>query len=183
MCCAESQGTITIDGTGTGTMAIRTIARKKLFEIIQDEAIVHNVEKSIFNKTVKTSSVPDWKNPHFKSLYRNLVSNMVGLMRNQSNLIVHKLKTREISSSKIAFLKPDELWPDGPYAMCKRRLDTIDKSRMLASDPEQIADGTFKCGRCKSMKTTYYQLQTRSADEPMTTYVTCLKCNNRWKFS
>lgn len=40
----------------------------------------------------------------------------------------------------------------------------------------------FKCGRCGQRKCTYYQMQTRSADEPMTTYVTCVSCNNRWKF-
>ncbi|QCE15384.1 transcription elongation factor S-II [Vigna unguiculata] len=40
----------------------------------------------------------------------------------------------------------------------------------------------FKCGRCGQRKCTYYQMQTRSADEPMTTYVTCVVCNNRWKF-
>eukprot|EP00439_Symbiodinium_sp_Y106_P042252 s4841_g5.t1 len=31
-------------------------------------------------------------------------------------------------------------------------------------------------------KTTYFQMQTRSSDEPMTTFVTCLTCGNRWKF-
>lgn len=40
----------------------------------------------------------------------------------------------------------------------------------------------FECGRCKSTKTTYTQKQTRSADEPMTTFVTCGNCKNRWKF-
>ena len=39
----------------------------------------------------------------------------------------------------------------------------------------------FTCGKCKSTKCTYYQLQTRSADEPMTTFVTCLDCGNRFK--
>lgn len=39
----------------------------------------------------------------------------------------------------------------------------------------------FRCGRCKQRKTTYYQMQTRSADEPMTTFVTCVNCDNRWK--
>jgi DNA-directed RNA polymerase subunit M/transcription elongation factor TFIIS len=38
----------------------------------------------------------------------------------------------------------------------------------------------FVCGKCKSRKCSYYQLQTRSADEPMTTFVTCTNCNNRW---
>jgi len=39
----------------------------------------------------------------------------------------------------------------------------------------------FQCGRCKERKCTYYQKQTRSADEPMTTFVTCTVCGNRWK--
>lgn len=40
----------------------------------------------------------------------------------------------------------------------------------------------FRCGRCGQRKTTYYQKQTRSADEPMTTFVTCVTCGNRWRF-
>ena len=39
----------------------------------------------------------------------------------------------------------------------------------------------FTCGRCRSKNCSYYQLQTRSADEPMTTFVTCVDCGNRWK--
>mmetsp|Transcript_169 Transcript_169/g.533 ORF Transcript_169/g.533 Transcript_169/m.533 type:complete len:204 (-) Transcript_169:1546-2157(-) len=39
----------------------------------------------------------------------------------------------------------------------------------------------FKCGKCKQRKCTYYQMQTRSADEPLTSFVTCMVCNNRWK--
>ncbi|PON48601.1 Transcription elongation factor [Trema orientale] len=48
--------------------------------------------------------------------------------------------------------------------------------------PKEATTDQFKCGRCGKRKTTYYQMQTRSADEPMTTYVTCVNCNNRWKF-
>ena len=39
----------------------------------------------------------------------------------------------------------------------------------------------FRCKKCKNNKCTYYQLQTRSADEPMTTFVTCINCGNRWR--
>ena len=41
----------------------------------------------------------------------------------------------------------------------------------------------FKCGKCKGNDCSYFQLQTRSADEPMTTYVWCSGCGNRWKVS
>jgi transcription elongation factor S-II len=40
----------------------------------------------------------------------------------------------------------------------------------------------FTCSKCKQNKTTYFQMQTRSADEPMTTFVECINCGNRWKF-
>lgn len=40
----------------------------------------------------------------------------------------------------------------------------------------------LKCGKCKKRNCTYNQIQTRSADEPMTTFVLCNNCGNRWKF-
>ena len=45
----------------------------------------------------------------------------------------------------------------------------------------EASTDNFTCSKCKSNKCTYYQLQTRSADEPMTTFVTCITCGNRWK--
>ncbi len=44
-----------------------------------------------------------------------------------------------------------------------------------------LTEGLFKCGKCKQSKTRYYQMQTRSADEPMTTFITCAVCGNKWK--
>ncbi|XP_078006046.1 transcription elongation factor A protein 2 isoform X2 [Phascolarctos cinereus] len=40
----------------------------------------------------------------------------------------------------------------------------------------------FTCGKCKKKNCTYTQVQTRSSDEPMTTFVVCNECGNRWKF-
>ena len=39
------------------------------------------------------------------------------------------------------------------------------------------------CGRCKKSDVLYNQLQTRSADEPMTTFCVCEHCGHRWKVS
>jgi DNA-directed RNA polymerase subunit M/transcription elongation factor TFIIS len=41
--------------------------------------------------------------------------------------------------------------------------------------------GEFRCRKCKGNKTTHYALQTRSSDEPMTVFVCCLGCGNRWR--
>ena len=41
--------------------------------------------------------------------------------------------------------------------------------------------GFFTCRKCKSKRTTYYQMQTRGADEPMTNFVSCMDCSYNFK--
>lgn len=55
------------------------------------------------------------------------------------------------------------------------------RNAQYAKDTQAETD-QFKCSKCKQRRCKCYQLQTRSADEPMTTFVTCVNCNNRWKF-
>ncbi len=45
---------------------------------------------------------------------------------------------------------------------------------------KSISD-TFECSNCKQRKVSYTQAQTRSADEPMTTFCECMNCGKRWK--
>lgn len=40
--------------------------------------------------------------------------------------------------------------------------------------PDELPHGMFRCPRCRKDHTTYYEMQTRSADEPTTKFVTCL---------
>ncbi|KAI5148300.1 transcription elongation factor S-II [Enteropsectra breve] len=58
------------------------------------------------------------------------------------------------------------------------------KDSILSSRVAETAEETdmFQCGRCKQKKCRYSQLQTRSCDEPMTTFVYCVNCGHRWKF-
>ena len=55
------------------------------------------------------------------------------------------------------------------------------KNDLQKEDETIESSGLFKCPKCKFRKTTYYSMQTRSADEPMTNFITCLNCNHRWK--
>lgn len=58
----------------------------------------------------------------------------------------------------------------------------ITRSEILSAngiDPNK--GGEFCCRKCKGTKTTHYALQTRSSDEPMTVFVGCLTCGNRWR--
>ncbi|XP_042950248.1 transcription elongation factor TFIIS-like [Carya illinoinensis] len=61
------------------------------------------------------------------------------------------------------------------------RLKTMKRCMHETDEKEKASTDMFKCGRSGERKCSYYQLQARSADEPMTTYVTCVNCNNHWK--
>lgn len=85
------------------------------------------------------------------------------------------IKEGSIEPYKIANFTREDF---NPEVWKKLREICIDKRTVKK---EKVEEGMFTCNKCKSKKTTYYQMQTRSADEPMTTYVTCTNCDLRWK--
>ncbi|KAK8008936.1 transcription factor S-II- central domain-containing protein [Apiospora marii] len=46
---------------------------------------------------------------------------------------------------------------------------------------EKSMSESLECGKCKKRMVAYSQAQTRSADEPMTTFCECMNCRHRWK--
>jgi transcription elongation factor S-II len=56
--------------------------------------------------------------------------------------------------------------------------------------PKNATTNEFMCGKCKQRKVSYYQMQTRSANEPMKSiyilkgadFRVLFVCGNRWKF-
>ena len=58
----------------------------------------------------------------------------------------------------------------------------ITRSEIMSSNGiDPTKGGEFVCKKCKGNRTTHYALQTRSSDEPMTVFVCCLNCGNRWR--
>lgn len=149
------------------------------------EAVSKNIEKSIFNWSVKRlryrSEIPAWENPTFKETYKGKALSVLFNLKEPRSLLVDRIKKGDVKTRSVASMEPDELWPSGPYAETKREIKIKAMKKDLAKGELENMKGMFTCGKCKSQKTTYYQLQTRSADEPMTTFVTCLNCNKRWK--
>jgi len=160
--------------------AFRKEIKKYIFSKVQDNKIANNVEKSIFNfsikKAIEMKVVRKWDNESFVIIYMNKFKMIFHNLKN--DIIVEKLKQNVIKPHEVSFLTHVELLPE------KWKQEIQDKKLRLENKffPKiEASTDNFTCGKCKTKACTYYQLQTRSADEPMTTFVTCTQCGNRWK--
>ena len=141
-----------------------------------------NMEKSIFNWSIKhiksVGGVPSWENTQFKEIYKNRFLNIQHDLKNAD--LAKRILSGEVNTKFIAGMHATALDPNGISAKVYQERNEYNNKKYSANNEEEII-GMFTCNKCKSKKTTYYQMQTRSADEPMTTFVTCLNCDKRWK--
>ena len=160
----------------------KLLSPSRLEEILHFPEIM---EKSIYNASIKEARVKcverSWECDRFVWIYKkNYIKVYSNIKTNQnSTFVLNKIKYGLWEPEKIISMKPHELYPD-----MWENIILNNKKKMDLLSIENKGQGTdmFKCGKCKERNCTYYQMQTRSADEPMTTFVTCLSCNNRWKF-
>jgi len=170
------------------THQMRTYACSKfstLLDIQATDKLCLNLEKCIFNWAVRFTKLkndqPSWENPAFKTRYKIKFLNIQFNLKDQTSNLKQRLKDGHVKVTDVVYMTPEELNPHGPLAMAKEKLRVASLHKFATNVDNEDYEGVFKCGKCKSKKTTYYQMQTRSADEPMTTFVTCTNCLNRWK--
>lgn len=144
-----------------------------------------NIEKGIFNWTIKEtkklSQIPAWEDKAFTERYKRKYLSIRFNLENKETHLAERIKKGEVKTTTLASQPPEILHPSGPVATTIQELKVKELKKELAKNKEENFTGIFQCLKCKKWKTTYYQLQTRSADEPMTTFVTCMNCNKRWK--
>ena len=144
-----------------------------------------NIEKSCYNYAIKNTKIPSWKNKNFVMNYssgaRKVLANIT--YTTNAKFVLDRILEKEWKLRNLVFMTHKELDPIG----------TIEKEKVAAEfllgrtigitqeATEERGDGMFQCGRCKSKKTEHTQKQTRSADEPMTIFIYCNGCGNRWK--
>lgn len=142
--------------------------------------VAKNIEVGIYNYALEEAErrnvVKRWDNPYFVMLYER---KLVSLLNNiNSPDVVAMLKSRKT--------KPHELAKKTHQELNTARWNELIEAKRLREEnlyaPKlEASTDNYTCAKCKSKKCTYFQLQTRSADEPMTTFVTCLECGKRWK--
>ena len=153
---------------------------EKLDVILKHTKTSVNMEKGIYNYAVKEAStkkvVKKWDNPHFVQIYVDRVRSIYFNLNNES--LLQQLADGTIKPHVVAFMTHQELRPEKWEKLIQEK---IQRDKYKYETNIEAATDTFKCRKCQSNKCTYYQMQTRSADEPMTTFVTCIDCGNRWK--
>lgn len=156
--------------------------------IVQELNIPENLERGIFNysiyKIYKKKQPVSWENFMFYHTYLTRMIHVftildpVSYVNQGSRQNMDLIETEAVLPHEIVFKKNKELYPERWTDLIQKRDSKI--SSLFYENRMNFTD-QFKCMKCKERKCTYYQLQTRSADEPMTTFVTCMNCDNKWK--
>ena len=129
-----------------------------------------NIERGIFNTVMAsrlTGASIDWDDI-FKIFY---INKSVCIYRNldptnslKNINLINRLFNKEFNEFQLTTMTPEELFPERHaeiLAECKKLEPKTQKE-------EEMEDGAYKCGKCAGQKrpaykTTYYQMQTRSA--------------------
>ena len=167
-------------------------------EILENEKSGDNLEKGIYNYTLQIADdkniIKKWDNRYFTQLYIDKFRTLYNNLKTDSikDLIVQK----KIKPHELVFMNHQEMLPEKWNLLVE---DIKIKTQNKYTPKLEASTADFECMKCKDIERkksrqenreinpkvytqcTYYQLQTRSADEPMTTFVTCLTCNARWK--
>lgn len=147
---------------------------------------VLDLEMGIFNAALdeaKRRMVPlTWKHETFRWIYGMISKRTAANIDPKSyvgnrDLIIRwrcgEFRLRDVGSLSAYDLKPDQ-WKDLKDQQVRRDQRILEGNLSMATD-------RFRCSGCHKKMCSYYELQTRSADEPMTIFIKCLNCGKQWK--
>ncbi|XP_062278344.1 transcription elongation factor A protein 3 isoform X7 [Scomber scombrus] len=129
---------------------------------IEDLIYQENKATDMKYKNRVRSRISNLKDPKNPGLRRNVLAGSIDLIR-------------------IATMSAEEMASDELKQLRNVLTQEAIREHQMAKTGGTSTD-LLQCGKCKKRNCTYNQVQTRSADEPMTTFVLCNECGNRWKF-
>lgn len=147
---------------------------------------IRSLEKAIFESTFqyaqKNYIIRNWKSAPFveayKQQFRSVIHNIHPNSPVKNPRLLRRVLDGEFELSAISFMSPYEMYPEKWFELKDKQLQR--EKKILEGNKSRATD-QFKCRRCNKRECTYYELQTRSADEPMTIFITCLNCGKEWR--
>lgn len=152
-----------------------------LSNLLNNIDIAIKIELSIFeyslNYCLNNKFNKNYIKPVYEDKFNSIISNLDDDIKTISNKTLKKnLIKNKINPRYVAFLSPAQLHPEKwSYILKKKEYIEQRENNIAYSD-------AYKCYKCGESKSKITQAQTRSADEPMTTFVVCMVCHNTYRF-
>jgi DNA-directed RNA polymerase subunit M/transcription elongation factor TFIIS len=162
------------------------LEKVKFLEGEFEEAAVRRLERATVLQaceSAKRQFIPQsWKVMAFCQLYRSLVRTILWNIHPSSPVrnrrLLERCREGEFPLEHIPSMTAYEMFPEHWKEIADKHL--VREQKILEGNKSRATD-TYKCRRCGKRECTYYELQTRSADEPTTIFVACVNCGNRWR--
>ncbi|XP_041954414.1 transcription elongation factor A protein 2 [Alosa pseudoharengus] len=164
------------------TDSVRTKSRELLVAALQigDDHKTIGADCDHLAAQIEDSIYQEFKATDMK--YKTRLRSRISNLRDQKNPDLRRnVLCGNIAPERIATMTAEEMasaeLKEIRKAMTKESIREHQLSKVGGTETDM-----FICGKCRGKNCTYTQVQTRSADEPMTTFVLCNECGNRWKF-
>lgn len=152
---------------------------EKIIEEIKDVEIAIKIEASIYEFSITYIILEKISAEYVTSIYNDKLNDIL-LNLNPNSILKNKILKKNILCGRIdpqiiAFLSPQQIHSEKwKTQIRKKELKEYKKNNIEATD-------LYECFKCHKRKCSVLQMQTRSADEPITNIVTCLNCYKVWK--
>jgi DNA-directed RNA polymerase subunit M/transcription elongation factor TFIIS len=179
------------DSSAAPTTHPRRLAMMKKISTLVGETVFSEkdraiLERAIFNGAILQADkyhIPTfWNHTTFQELYtaraRQIISNLAPNSYVKNDEFLRLIQSGEIALESIDKLDAYQIFPSKWKAAFE--FQQLREKRQLEGNKSMATD-KFTCSRCWKKECTYYEMQTRSADEPMTIFITCLNCGKHWR--
>jgi DNA-directed RNA polymerase subunit M/transcription elongation factor TFIIS len=155
-------------------------------QLTLDEPMQKDLERGIYNAALQDAKKRGvrchWENPDFSDVYKGIARRCIANLNPELYVgnvrLLERLREGEFPAHQIPFMSARELFPEHWQLLADEQLKR--ETTMLEGNQDEGSD-MFKCKRCGKSRTRYWEMQTRSADEPMTIFIRCLNCGKEWR--
>ena len=148
---------------------LKNLNQEEINDLIEK---VVNIEQTLFEK---------FKN---ENAYTNRALEIISNVKDEKNYDFRdKIIKGEYKPEDLATMDAFEMVNKNKKKEIKKNIENNINSVRSDWDEKHapVTEGVYKCSKCGGKKTRQHEMQTRSADEPMTIFIHCVNCGNSWK--